>query len=125
MKEFRVSLPNEPGQLARVGEAFSLRGVNILTVAAIGVANPAVALVADQEDKAREALDELGLSFEEVELLTFNVPNRPGELSAFAKKLGDANINIDSIYLLEASGDEAKVALTVSDTATAKQVLGI
>lgn len=125
MKEFRVSLPNEPGQLARVGEALSRRGVNILTVAAIGAANPAVALVADQEDRAREALEELGLSFEEVELLTLNVPNRPGELSTFAKKLGDANINIESIYLLEASDEEAKVALTVSDAAKAKQVLGM
>jgi hypothetical protein len=125
MKEFRISLPNEPGQLAHVGDALSRRGVNILTVAAIGAANPDVALVVDQEDKAREALDELGLSFEEAELLTLNVPNRPGELSAFAKKLGDANINIESIYLLEASGEDAKVALTASDTATAKQVLGI
>jgi hypothetical protein len=125
MKEFRISLPNQPGQLALVGEAFSRRGVNILTVAAIGAANPAVALVADQEDIAREVLEEMGLSFQEVELLTLNVPNRPGELSTFAKKLGDARINIESIYLLEASGEEAKVALTVSDAAKAKQVLGM
>jgi hypothetical protein len=125
MKEFRVFLPNEPGQLAHVGEALSRRGVNILTVAAIGAASPAVALVADQEDIAREVLEELGLSFQEVELLTLNIPNRPGEMSTFAKKLGDANINIESIYLLEASGEEAKVVLTVSDIAKAKQVLGM
>ncbi len=125
MKEFRVYLPNEPGQLAQVGEALSRRGVNILTVAAIGAANPTVALVVDQEGIAREVLEGLGLSFEEVELLTLTVPNRPGELSTFAKKLGDAKINIESIYLLEASGEEAKVALTVSDSAKAKQVLGI
>jgi len=125
MKEFRVLLPNEPGQLAHVGEALSRRGVNILTVAAIGAANPAVALVADKEDMARGVLEELGLGFEEVELLTLNVPNRPGELSTFAKKLGDAKINIESIYLLEASGEEAKVALTVNDAARAREVLGI
>ena len=125
MKEFRVFLPNEPGQLANVGEALSKQGVNILTVAAIGAVNPAVALVVDQDDKARVVLEELNLSFEEVELLTLNVPNRPGELSNFAKKLGDANINIESIYLLEASGEEAKVALTVSDALRAKEVLGI
>ena len=125
MKEFRVFLPNEPGQLANVGEALSKQGVNILTVAAIGAVNPAVALVVDKDDKARVVLEELNLSFEEVELLTLNVPNRPGELSNFAKKLGDANINIESIYLLEASGEEAKVALTVSDAVRAKEVLGI
>lgn len=124
-KEFRISLPNEPGQLARVCEALGRRGVNILSVAAIGAANPVVALVADQEDKAREALEELGLSFQEVELLTVEVPHRPGELGTFAKKMGDANINIESIYLLWDSGGEVKVALTVSDLTKAKQELGL
>lgn len=124
-KEFRISLPNEPGQIARVCEALGRRGVNILSVAAIGAANPVVALVADQEDKIGEALEELGLSFQELELLTVDVPHRPGELGSFARKMGDANINIDSIYLLWESSGEVKVALTVSDLTKAKQELGL
>jgi hypothetical protein len=124
-KEFRITLPNEPGQLARVCEALGHRGVNILSVAAIGAANPVVALVADKENKTREALEELGLGFQEVELLTVDMPHRPGELSTFTKKMGDANINIESIYLLEESSGEVKVALTVSDLAKAKQELGL
>lgn len=39
-KEFRITLPNEPGQLARLGEVLGSRGINIMTVAAIGAANP-------------------------------------------------------------------------------------
>jgi len=124
-KEFRISLPNEPGQLARVSEALGRRGVNILSVAAIGAVNPVITLVADQEDKTRETLEELGLSFKEVELLTVDVPHRPGELGTLAKKMGDADINIESIYLLEESGGEVKVALTVSDLTKAKQELGL
>ena len=124
-KEFRISLPNEPGQLARVCEALGRRGANILSVAAIGAANPVIALVADQEDNTREALEELALSFQEVELLTVDVPHRPGELGAFATKMGDANINIESIYLLEESDGEVKVAFTASDLAKAKQELGL
>ena len=120
-KEFRVSLPNEPGQLARLGETLGQRGVNILTVAAIGAANPVIALVTDQVDKTKEALQEMGLSFQEVDLLAIKLPNRPGELGIFAKKLGDANINIESIYLL----GEGEVVFTVSDIAKAKQVLGL
>lgn len=124
-KEFRISLPNEPGQLARVCEALGRRGVNILSVAAIGAANPVLALVADQEDKTGEVLEELNLSFQEVELLTVDVPHRPGELGTFAKKMGDADINIESIYLLEELGGEVKVALTVSDLTKAKHELGL
>jgi hypothetical protein len=124
-KEFRISLPNQPGQLALVCEALGRAGVNILSVAAIGAANPVVALAADQEDKTREALEELNLDFQEVELLTVNVPHRPGELGALTKKMGEANINIESIYLLEESSGEVKVAFTVSDLAKAKQELGL
>ena len=124
-KEFRISLPNEPGQIARVCEALGRRGVNMLSVAAIGADNPVVALVADQEDKIGEALEELGLSFQELELLTVDLPHRPGELGSFARKMGDANINIDSIYLLWESSGEVKVALTVSDLTKAKQELGL
>ena len=124
-KEFRISLPNEPGQIARVCEALGRLGVNILSVAAIGAANPVVALVADQEDKIGEALEELGLSFQELELLTVDLPHRSGELGSFARKMGDANINIDSIYLLWESSGEVKVALTVSDLTKAKQELGL
>ena len=124
-KEFRISLPNKPGRLARVAEDLGRQGVNILAIAAIGAANPVIALVVDQEDKTREALKKLRLRFQELELLTVDVPHHPGELGIFAKKMGDAKINIDSIYLLEESGGKVKVALTVSDLKKAKQKLGL
>jgi len=124
-KEFRISLPNQPGQLARVAEELGGEGVNILAVAAIGAASPLIVLVVDLEDKTREALKKLDLSFQEVELLTADVPHRPGELGIFAKKMGDAGVNIESIYLLEESEGKVKVALTVSDLNKAKQRLGL
>ncbi len=123
-KEFRISLTNAPGQLARVGEALGSRGVNILTVAALGADSSIIVLVVDQEDKAREALGELGLSFREAELLTAGIPHQPGTLGALAKKMADANINIESIYLLGASAEEVKLAFTVSDLDKAKEILG-
>ena len=125
MTEFRIALPNEPGQLARVGEALGTRGVNILTVAAIGTVEAAVALVTDQEDKTREALGDLGLSYQEIELLAVSLSHQPGELSVLAKKLADAEINIESIYLLEESAGEVKIAITVNDLTRARQVLEI
>jgi len=124
-KEFRISLPNKPGQLARLAEDLGRRGINILAVAGIGAAKHVMALVVDQEEKTREALTKLHLKFQEIELLTVDVPHRPGELGMFAKKMGDAKINIESIYLLEGSAGEVRVALTVSDFNKAKQNLGL
>ncbi|MEW5900128.1 MAG: ACT domain-containing protein [Acidobacteriota bacterium] len=124
-KEFRISLPNRPGQLARLAEGLGHRGVNILAVAGIGAPKSFMALVVDQEDKTREALSKLRLKFREVELLTVDVPHRPGELGIFARKMADAKINIQSIYLLEGPVGEVKVALTVSDLNKAKQKLSL
>jgi hypothetical protein len=124
-KEFRISLPNRPGQLARLAEDLGRRGANILAVAGIGTAKPVMALVVDQEDKAREALKNLHLKFRELEILMVDVLHRPGELGIFARKLAEAKINIQSIYLLEGSVGEIKVALTVSDPDKARQVLGL
>ena len=123
--EFQISLPNEPGQLARVTEALGHRQINIITIAAIGVANPGVVLVTVQEDETREILKELGLSFQEAELLSVKIPNVPGELGTFTKKLADSNINIESMYLLEESFGEVRIAFTVDDLDKAKQELGL
>jgi hypothetical protein len=123
--EFKILLPNEPGQLARVAEALGNRQINIITIAAIGVANPQVVLVTVQEDETREILKKLGLSFQEAELLSVKMPNVPGELGIFAKKLADANINIESMYLLEESFGEVRIGFTVDDLDKAKQELGL
>ena len=123
--EFQISLPNEPGQLARITEALGHRQINIITIAAIGVANPGVVLVTVQEDETREILKELSLSFQEAELLSVKMPNIPGELGIFTKKLADANINIESMYLLEESFGEVRIGFTVDDLDKAKQELGL
>ncbi len=123
-KEFRILLPNQPGQLVRVCEALSKRNVNIRTVAGIAGAT-LLAIVTAQEDQTRAAFKELGLSFHEKELLTVNLVDRPGELATLAKKLADNNINIESIYVLRASASEVEIAFTVNDLEKAKQVLGM
>ena len=124
MKEFRISLPNQPGQLVRICEALSQRNVNIKTMAGTAGAN-LLAMVTDQEDHTREAFQKLGLSFQEVELLTVKIVDKPGTLAGFARKLADANINIESIYRLGTTADGVEVAFTVSDMDKTKQVLGL
>lgn len=123
-KEFRISLHNESGQLARVCEALSQRKVNIRTIAGIAGAN-LLAMVTDHEDQTREAFQKLDLKFEEVEFLTYKLVDKPGTLAIFAKKLADANINIESIYRLGVTAQEVEIAFTVSDRDKAKQVLGL
>jgi hypothetical protein len=124
-KEFRILLPNEPGQLSKICDALHKNGVNIRTIAGIATHKPTVAVITDQEDKTREVVAKLGLKFKEVELLTIRLTNMPGEIAFYAKKLADANINIDAIYLVGESTSGGEIAFAVSDPERAKQILGL
>lgn len=124
MKEFRVKVVERPGQLAMVKAALSQKLTDIHMMAGLGSAGPLITFIAENEMQARATLQELGLSYEEVEILTVTLSDQPGELAKLARKLGDANININSIHVLGTQDQKTKVALTVSDAAKAKQVLG-
>ncbi len=125
MREFRVSVLNEPGQLALVSAALSQKLVNIRTVAGFGAAGPVVTFITDHEERAREALDELGLRYEEAEVLSVTLSDQPGELARISRALADAHLNIDSIYVLATRQGQTDIALTVSDPGKARQVLGL
>ncbi|HEY5595714.1 MAG TPA: ACT domain-containing protein [Candidatus Bipolaricaulota bacterium] len=125
MKEFRVKVVERPGQLALVKAALSQKLTDIHMMAGLGSAGPLITFIAENEAQARATLKELGLSYEEVEILTVILSDQPGELAKLARKLGDANININSIHVLGTQNQQTKVALTVSDAAKAKQVLGL
>lgn len=123
MKEFRVSILNEPGQLALVTAALSQKLVNIRTVSGIGQSGPMITFITDNDEQASKALDELGLSYQVVEVLTITLSDHPGELAKVTKVLGDAHINIDSIYVLSTSEGHINIAMTVSDLEQAKSLL--
>lgn len=125
MKEFRVKVVERPGQLALVKAALSQKLTGMHMMAGLGSAGPLITFIAEDEGQARATLKELGLSYEEVEILTVTLSDQPGELAKLARKLGDANININSIHVLGTQNQQTKVALTVSDVPKAKQVLAL
>jgi len=125
-KEFRVSLPHKTGKLALVCDALSHRGVNIRTIAGIAAAAPVIAIVTEQDAQTRKVLQELDLKFQEVELLSIKLFNKPGEIANLANKLAEAGVNIESIYLsAESKGDEGEISFTVDNPKKAREALGL
>jgi hypothetical protein len=122
-KDFRISLPNEPGQLARVCEALGKRDVNIRTLAGISGSKPTLAIITDNEDETRAVLKELGLNFKESDLFTIKLTDIPGEIAFFTRKLTDAKINIESIYMLGELAGEGQIAFTVDNPEKVKEIL--
>lgn len=125
MKEFRVRVPNRPGKLAEVTGALAQQGVNLRSIAGVDAIGTAVAFAVDREEPAREVLEGLEFQFTETDMLAVTLDDEPGQLHEVAQKLGEAGVNIDSVYLLTRAGDEVELGLTVDSPEKARQVLDL
>ena len=124
MKEFSVTLANKPGQLAILAGQLADAGVHIESLAAIGAnGETLVRFMPDDADAARRVLDAAGVAFEERPILDTFLPDEPGALAAVAKRLADAGVNIDSIYLLHSNAEGLHFAVTVDDPELARAEL--
>ena len=116
MTEFTVHLPNRPGSLADLAERLADVGINIEALAAIGIdASGTVRLIVDDEASTRRLLEHNGLTFEERRVITSVLPNKPGSVAAMTRKLADAGMNIDAMYLLRSTPQGLEFAVAIDD----------
>src|SRR5512144_2200357 len=121
-----VILDDSPGELARLGEVSGAAGVNMDGSAAFTGDGKGVVhvLVADDRlDALRAALDAAGMPIaDEREVLVVQVANEPGAMGEVARRLADANVNIDLAYTtfggvrLVFGTDDLRVARSVLDS---------
>ncbi len=125
MKEFKIFVRNQPGELARVTEPLASRAVNIKAIASeILEENALLRVVTNDVNTTIKALEESRIEYEQRDILSVMLIDRPGELSKIAKKLGKAKINIESIYILGQNEGKTEVALVVDDMKKASKLLG-
>lgn len=98
--ELTVHLPDAPGALARLGQALGDAGVNLEAVQVfiqegLGI----VRLVPADPERARRALEALGIANTTREVLIVRVLDEPGALGQVALVMATAGINIDSVYV--------------------------
>ena len=99
--DLAVTVADQPGVLAALGEAAGNAGVNLQGVSAVAAgAASVVHLLVDDADRARAALEEAG--FADIvarEVVVVDVEDRPGALGEQARRVADAGVNLDLIYL--------------------------
>ncbi|MBT4058895.1 MAG: ACT domain-containing protein [Euryarchaeota archaeon] len=125
MMEISMELPDAPGSLAMVTEALASANVNIETICAIGKVAPNVALVTKQVPQTKAVLDKLGVQYSVNELLTMVMPDQPGVLAQFSRRLADAGVNINSIYILSKFRGDTELVFSVDDVERARQTLNL
>jgi len=123
--DFTIYLEDRPGELARVGEALGNAGVNIDGVSGVVTDGRGVLhLAIEDADGARSALAAAGIEVAgEADALVMDIgggADQPGTLGAMARKLADAGVNIQGIYL----ATDNRGVLVSNDNAAAAAALG-
>lgn len=127
MKEtqFSVFIANKPGELARVTSHLARFNINIKAISVSDAMDYGVIrMVVHDVDRAGAALAELGTGFIKTEVVTAEIPDRPGALSELCGKLADVGINIRYIYAtVTPGGGVAQAVLNTDDNDRADQVI--
>ena len=116
MQLFTIKLKNEPGTLAKVAEAIAARGVDIRAIGGGGAGDSGIgALITDNDEATRAALQEAMCEFTESEALMTDLEDRPGALAQATRALADAGVNLTGVLIVQSMGDRARVAFGVDD----------
>jgi hypothetical protein len=101
MQDLVVNLEDKPGTLANLGEVLGSAGINIEGVVGKSEGGDAhVHILVQDAGMAREALSQAGIECggeRDVEVLS--IVDQPGELGRHLRKVADAGVNVDLVYL--------------------------
>jgi hypothetical protein len=117
-----VILEDQPGELARLGEAAGMNGVNLLGMAAFtGDGRGVIHVLVDDAAEARAALAGAGMQIaDEREALVVDIQDQPGSLGGLARSLAEANVNIELAYTTFGG---VKVVIVTDDLDAARAAL--
>ena len=100
-----IEIPNEPGALEKVATAISDAGVNIAAATCTGPAETAeLHILVPHAEAARHALAISNQAItSEREVVVVQAQDRPGELADLARRVTQAGINLDLLYVATGS----------------------
>jgi hypothetical protein len=101
LKDLTVSLEDRPGTMADAGEALAKAGINIEGICGFPVSGRGVAhFLVEDAAKARKALEDAGIKVTaQNDALVVDVTDRPGTLGQVTRKLANAGVNLNLLYL--------------------------
>lgn len=121
-KDFVLIPDDEPGVLARLGEACGEAGIDIEGISAFtGEGKGVVHILVEDADAALETLAAAGLDVRAArDVLVLDIDEGPGSLGRVCRRLADEGVNIAQAYI--ASG--SRLVLAVDDIERARRMFG-
>jgi hypothetical protein len=125
MQWFIVEAANKPGEFARHSDAIAKRGINLSNVICLGIGDRGgAAFYSTDETGLRTALNDAGIGYREVAVVTAELDDKPGTVADAARRLGDAGVNIELIAPTGMDGRKVTVAFGVDKLDKARTALG-
>jgi hypothetical protein len=122
--DLSISLPDEPGGLAKAAQALGAAGVNVEGIAGLGgEGHGHVHLLVEDGGAARTALEGAGVTIEgerEAVVVDVSSEDRPGKLAELAQAVADAGVNLAACYVASRS----RVVFSSDDPAALRSALG-
>ena len=114
--EVMFKAPTRVGLLADVTERISAVGVNILAIGAYDKgSNGEFLMITDDSRAARAALEDLDGEVDTQQVVVAEVPNRPGEIAAIARKLANQDINISQVFASSTGSAETTMIVLTAE----------
>ena len=125
MQWFIVESANKPGEFARHADAIAKRGINLANVVGLGIGERGgFAFYATDEAGVRSALNDAGIAFREVSVVTAQLEDKPGTVADATRRLGDAGVNIELLAPMGMDGTNVTIAFGVDKLDEARRALG-
>ena len=123
-KQLAVFLDNRPGMLARVCDALSAAKINIFAITTSDtVDHSVIRMVVSDPRKAMLVFEEHGTLVVEDDVVMLEGDNKAGTLAGIARKLADADVNIE--YCYSATSPKAKRGLMILRTSNPAKALKV
>jgi len=123
IKQFTIAVENRPGTVAEIARILGNAKVNVLSLrgTAEGTSGT-IELVAEDARRAKKALDEAKISYQQNAAEEYVLPNKSGALAQCLEKLAAKGVNLRSIHATASKGGrKAVVVCTVEAEAKAVQ----
>ncbi|RIK68903.1 MAG: amino acid-binding protein [Planctomycetota bacterium] len=100
VKQFSVFLVNKPGILSQVCDELATKKINVVALTLMdSVEHGVFRLVSEDVERTKAALSTLNIPTTETDVLSVEMPNRPGALADVCSKLNSHHISIKYAYV--------------------------
>ncbi len=97
--QFSVFLVNKPGVLSQVCTELAKAKVNITAMAMMdSMEHGVLRLITDAPDRTRLVLRKLNIPTTETDVLSVDMPNRPGAVADICERLSQGHVHISYVY---------------------------